>query len=729
MSHPRPTRGTRSLAIALALALPLAAGPLAAPARGADNVRESTALKFVPADTSFFSARLRMRQQYEAVAGSKALARLLEIPAVQMARRMVAAQLEQPPTPELAEFWNLLKAPENKQLLELLGDAVSHEVFFCGGAGYAELMELLNEFSLAPSTAYIEAAKAGDDSDEARERRGLEEWMKLAGRLKVPSTLIGFKLSDGPRAEAQLARLEQILAAQLAMHPQFAGRLMREAIGGASFLTLRLDGTLIPWDTLPRENLQVDREQFERMINQLKKLTLTVSLGVRDGYLLLALGESNEHLKQLGQGELLIDRPELAPLHKHADKPLLTISYVSREFLDRANSVERQIDQYVRMAEELPPQPTLHEALRKELLADVRQLAQDVKQWVPRPGAVTGFSFLSPRGSEGYTYNWSEQPWLDGSQKLTILDRLGGQPLAFAAGRTKVSAEGYAWLAKWIRRAVYYGEQIALPKLEDEQRAIYERLRPELAPLADRLDQVIRNLWIPAFQDGQSALVIDAKLTSRQWHGQMPPAGQPLPMLEIGTVHAVSNAAFVKKAGEEVLDIAGQALKKLHAALPETVPEIPVPPPQSREFPEGTVYYYALPAEWGLDQQVAPNAGLSRDLLVLSLLPKFSLRLMQSSPLSAAGPLANRDRPLAAAGYCNWAGLIGAAAAWVDYGIDQAHAGDADVGGGAAESAKAIKAQVRVGLEFLQCLRGVSSVSYFEDDALVTHSEWHFEDQ
>jgi hypothetical protein len=32
-------------------------------------------------------------------------------------------------------------------------------------------------------------------------------------------------------------------------------------------------------------------------------------------------------------------------------------------------------------------------------------------------------------------------------------------------------------------------------------------------------------------------------------------------------------------------------------------------------------------------------------------------------------------------------------------------------------------------LDFLKCLRTISSVTYFEDGAMVTHSEWHLVDQ
>jgi hypothetical protein len=49
------------------------------------------------------------------------------------------------------------------------------------------------------------------------------------------------------------------------------------------------------------------------------------------------------------------------------------------------------------------------------------------------------------------------------------------------------------------------------------------------------------------------------------------------------------------------------------------------------------------------------------------------------------------------------------------------------------EEAEVTTAEAREGtkavLEFLKCLKTMSSVSYFEEGALVTHSEWHLVDQ
>jgi len=716
---------TWGLAIGMGLAF---AGPVAA-----EDLKETTSLKFVPADAAFYSARLRMKDQIDAITGSKAWARLLELPGIKNYLEQVRAIMKPPPGSLFPSDWAQLELPENKELIDLVLDGLSQEVFIIGDGGYGDSLAAINQMSAAINAVEIEAKKSGQPPEQIVARRLTEFVDKEAGKLRFPPTVIGFKLTDTVKAEAQIARLEKLANAELDKHDAWKGRLKREKIGGGEILTLKLDGSLLPWDELPPTDNAEAKAAIDKVSEKLKARTLTISLGIREGYLLLSIGETTEQLAKLGQGKLLIDRPELAPLMKHVDKPLTSISYASQQFLAQANSTNTQIDNYVSMAEQALPLSQIDAELQKELLADVRSLAADLKKYIPKPGARMAFGFISARGLEGFSYDWGEQLGIDGSKRLNILDHVGGDPLGFAATRGKFSPQDYELLVKWLGRGLYYGEQIGLPQLDDATREQYSRVRAEFTPLVNRLDQVTRELWIPAFADGQGAIVLDAKLTHKQWHTAMPESSRPLPMLEIGMVYGVSDAAKVKRAAAEYFLIAADALKALHTIAPENVPEMELTMPLWRDFPEGTVYFYNLPKELGLDTQIAPNAGLSSEFLALSLLPKVSLRLLKPLPLSLDGPLARRDRPLASAAYLNWAGLIDAVNPWIDYGLDRMDTPHPDLGEAAAAEVaarQAVKDKVSRGLAFLRCLRTMSSVSYFEEGALlVTHSEWRLEDQ
>ena len=68
---------------------------------------------------------------------------------------------------------------------------------------------------------------------------------------------------------------------------------------------------MIPWDELPLERMrevEAEKGDFDKVLARLKKMTLVVALGVRDEYLLAAVGSTTDCVGRLGSGKRLIDR-------------------------------------------------------------------------------------------------------------------------------------------------------------------------------------------------------------------------------------------------------------------------------------------------------------------------------------------------------------------------------------------------------------------------------------
>ena len=67
---------------------------------------------------------------------------------------------------------------------------------------------------------------------------------------------------------------------------------------------------------------------------------------------------------------------------------------------------------------------------------------------------------------------------------------------------------------------------------------------------------------------------------------------------------------------------------------------------------------------------------------------------------------------------------------WIIYSID--HGGEQAVEELEEEGVEVTPEEAKEGtralFDFIRCLKTMSSVSYFEDGALVTHSEWHLVD-
>jgi len=699
------------------------------PVRAAEPVKETSSLSFIPADAAFYGSSLRNREQYDRLVNSKAFARIKAMPFVQQMLVLAQLQLSNPSNP-LGRISAALEDPQNSELLKLVGDMVSHEIFVYGDADFSEAVALFVRINSANQLATVQALVGGGADQSIAQRRGiLLALNQNRDRLKIPAMVIGFKLSDAAPAKTQLKRLEDELQAALAQQAQLAGRFKRTTIAGSDYLTLSLDGSLVPWNQLQIGDLEKTPGEFDELIAKLKKLTLSIALGVRGEYLLLSIGSSNNHLGTLGKGSLLYDRTELASLRKSSTRPLTSISYMSRDFAAKVNQVKQQIDNLVKMAKTLLPMAPLEAGLKKELTTDIDTLAKTVVELIPKPGAKLSFTFLTDRGYEGYDRDWGENKYLDGSKRLSLLDHVGEDPIFFSVSRCTYNPEHYDMFVKFMQRAFYYGESYALTQMTDQKKAIYQQAKLLLIPFLKQTDKINRASLIPAFKDGQSAFVIDAKTKSVQWHRDMPPAQKPLPILELGLVYGVSDPGLLRKAMRDYYAAGQDLINNIQKQAPVLPPGTKIPGPQTKPAGEGTIYYYPLKSSWGLDPLLSPNAGLSGNVLALSLTHSQTQRLLKATPLSAGyGPLANRNRPLAGAASFDFPVLVDALTPWIEYGVGT-YLTLRSFGQPVNQDAiDATMQPFRPVLEVLKCYRGGTSVHYFEGDVLVRHRESVFQD-
>ena len=346
------------------------------------------------------------------------------------------------------------------------------------------------------------------------------------------------------------------------------------------------------------------------------------------------------------------------------------------------------------------------------------------------------YSFLTSHGYESFAYNWTQNLTLDDSKPLTLLEHVGGSPLLAAVSRTKYSPQEYDMLVKWLKKGYGYFEDVAVPQMDQEDQEKFRLFSGLGIPLLERIDAATRNDLIPALADGQAGFVLDAGITSKQWHKDMPALGKPLPMAEVALVLGVSDAERLKKAFREYFAVAQAAVDKVHDLDANAVPEgFKIPGPMVREASDGQVYWYPIPAQAKLDPQIQPAAGLSKNVAVLSTSTKQVERMLARSPLKARSDLISSRKTLGTAVHFDFAGLVSAVEPWVEGGLIHWASGRS-AGDDEAESlsrkaqpqVKQILDQIRTGAEILKCYRGTTSVSYLQDSATVSHSESIFED-
>jgi hypothetical protein len=542
--------------------------------------------------------------------------------------------------------------------------------------------------------------------------------------IKIPTTLIGFKVEDKERTKQQLEKVAGFVTVGTMFVPQLAGRFTRSTVGDDEFLTLSFDGEMIPWNEVPLDDwreLEANEGDADKVINKLKELKLVVALGLRGDYLLLAFAESTDVIANLGEGDQLIDRPEFKPLEKFADKRICGISYISDSMYKQLASNEREIDNLVGLLEKALPQIGLPQDDQAQIMDDARALASDFKALLPEPGAVMGFSFLTDQGVEGYSYNWGEQVWLDASKPLGLLRHTGGDPLLAVVWREVNRPEDYDLVVKWLKVGYGYFEKYALPEMGPDDREQFQKFRDAVAPLVERADKVTRDMLIPALADRQGGLVIDGKLKVRRLCRAVPPLDQPMPMVEPALVIGLSDADLFRKALGEYRDIFNEVVDSLHQVQPDDVPDFEIPEPKTKKTKLGELFMYPLPEAWGMDGKIVPNLGLSEHVAAITVSRQHTQRLLQETTLEPAGVLSDTQRPRAVGVVFDWAGLVDAATPWVDFAaakiIEEQMGPEAD-----DAQVAAIMDQVHTVLEVLKVIRTCTVESYMEDGALVSHS-------
>jgi hypothetical protein len=728
--HPPRLRAPRWPLLALA-ALALAVLP-ARPARAAGAAGPENSLPLIPADAAFYSTGLRYREQLDLFLKSKAFAQLRDMQGIKLGMLLLQQQWSDPDG-KLKPVRDFFEQAENQELLALLGDAFANEIFFYGGQTWGDTVELMMQVQGAqrygPAMLQATGKTRGLDPGKLQALVILNVLNQNLDLIKVPDLIIGFRLGDTKRADNQLKRLEALLGQLEDQAPPLKGRVKRTRVGDGNYLTLNLDGEMIPWDQVNMKEFEEKPGEFDKLLKKLRGLKLTISLGVSDKYLLLGVGPSAEHLAVLGaKGKKLIDRPELKPLGKAAGKKLTSVGYASKDFRAKANTNKKDLDGLADMAKGFLPEAGLPEAKRKQIEKDLDGLAADLKKFIPDLGAELSFSYLTDAGYESYSYSHGTFNELDSSKPLTLLDHVGGNPIFAVAGRSKNSGQAYAFLTKWVKVAFAHGEDIFVEKLGKEEKDKYQEARTALLPLVARLDEVTGKMLLPALADEQTALVIDAKWTSKQWHKAMPMADKPLPMLEVGLAVGVSDADLLRKAMGEYRTTANEMIAAVRKLVPKDAnfPEFSIPEPKTHKAAAGELYYFPLPAEWGLDKQVAPTLGLADKVGVVAPSRAMAERLLSRKKLvlPPGSPLADTRRPLAGALYCNFPGFIEAITPWVDFGLEKAEF-PPGIPGADKES---IGKQVHTVLEVLKCYRGTTSATYLEGGVLVTHSQSVFQD-
>jgi hypothetical protein len=597
----------------------------------------------------------------------------------------------------------------------------------------------LNSVNRTP-TIKVKKGEAKEVEKEAKNDkldRALAVLEKHTGSYKIPTVVMGFRIKDKERAKRELDEVHSQLRNLLdESQPELAAHLQRTQIGGHEFLTMRLDGTMLPWEKLHEEAENMDDEQFDKLKNFVSKLKVSAALGVTDEFVILSIGESTDHLEKMGQGAVLAEAPAMKWLAKHADQRLVGIQYMSKAFAKSIGSSRRTLDDIAGAIQQGLAQAKVSEEDSKLIADDVRGL--DLARYMPEPGDTAGVSFLTDRGYEGYQYTDAKRPMADSSKPLSILSHVGGNPMFVFASRSKQNVEDYKQVVAWLTQVTEHVEKIAKEKAEEDDWAKYQEIRKKAVVLLERLDKTNREHLYPALADGQGAIVFDVDAKSKQWFKKMPESPKALPMFELAFEASVSDADHLRQAVAEYIEVAKEAYQLIKEYNPKEMPELKLPKAEVSEIAGGKMYKYPLPKKWGVDPQIAVNAGLTDKLVVVSTMPKTTERMLQETTPDLDTSL-KIDRPAALVSHVGVKKFIDALRPWIDYGVDVATGklkvkkNDEEEDKPAEQNPIALQMgfvvpQVHQLLDVVSALRGFSLIGYEDEGLRVKHSEMQIQD-
>ena len=512
-------------------------------------------------------------------------------------------------------------------------------VFFYGNADVADVLELFQDLSNANSYGplYFMAAGEGDamSPQEMQGKAALYALAKNLDKLKIPTTVMGFSVEDEERAKAHLVKLEMMLGMLAFVQPDLAERVTRQDVGDDSFLTFTLDAEMIPWDEVPLDDIRELEDQegdVDKIVEKINELELVVALGLREGHLMVAVTDSVESLTELGTGESLLSRPELKVIQKYADERITGVSYVSEDFVTRMQMSAEDLDGLLMIGDAALKQLPLEDEAKDRIRKDAEALADDIKSLLPEAGAAVSVSFLTEKGAESYAFNWTENRLLDSSQSLDVLKHIGGDPLLAIAWREHIYPDVYDRVVHWVRIGHGYFKEFAVPEMSKKDRRQYNKVVKLVQPLCERLGEVNRESLIPAFS-GQSAIVIDAKLMSKQIAAGIPATEEAMPLLEPAIIVGIKDADAMRQAYVGYQDFFNDLLA-VARELDENgeIPEgYEIPWPDVSETSDSSTLTYELPSELGVDDQIVPNAVLTDDFAVVTASEGHSERLLKST--------------------------------------------------------------------------------------------------
>jgi hypothetical protein len=667
MFHPRSMHIQSAAVRVAAVALLFVA---TATGRAADP---KSSLEFVPADAHVYVSVSRLGEHVAKIGKSNWWREVQKNEDIK--RMLPPSDIPADADVNLPAIANMILDIKALPLAELAGEMAAEEVFVYTDRRAVDMLALSSDLTTNTYIGYMGIGFMfatgrvdffGGDFENLFAERLLRPVRDNLDKVKVPHIVMGFKIKDSAKAEkvlaAQVDRLREMINDFALSAP--SDKILEETVAGKNCYIWRFSGESVPWPMVFDLHSEVPAA-FEPIFAHLRGLKGVVTLSVNNGYVLIGVADSPVWIEKLGDGELLANSADFAPLKKMADKPVTGVAYASNEARSAWYLDKPDIANIVKSIKLAMQQSEVSEPVAKEVGKALDEMGEQLSEHLPRIGSSLTIAHTSSERLELTNYDHTEPMHWDGTKPLTILDHVGSAPLAFWAGRNKGFEDLYGTLSKVSTRGYELFEKHVLASFRPEAQAEAKPFFDRMKGVVKKFDRAVRDLWLPPLEEGQSALVLNVRSLTGPWSVGAPPGAAevaiPLPALVFGVKDMDQLHAGIK----EFRNVFNEGAQVVAETIPFSGDAVKIEEPKSREFPEGTIYWHVLPKDWMFDKRIAPNYGLGKGFAAFSFVPLDTQQLLGTSSLKLPAPLDKRDAPLAAAVYIDVPRTIETVGSWM----------------------------------------------------------------
>lgn len=670
----------RSLGFALGGALALATLGWGQGLLGQDQLKE-TSLSLVPKDADFYWASMRQSEQWDRFVNGPVAQKFLKLPAVTKSWKEFLRQWNDRAEPftQARMVWD---SPNFKETLAFFTELSSEETFVFADKNLTGLLKAVNLFSTEMQEA---VAESQSDPDEAM-MEFFDKWIDELKNLSIPTFVMGAKFKDEDAAITKVDQLEALIQLPLmatGQADQFRGLIKRVDDGRGSRISITLNGKLVPWDSLPTNDV-FDEESMDHLREVLETKNLTLTIGTLDRYFVLAFTETAKDLLALGKGDSLISHPDLAPVIEYSGQPLTMVSYTSNVFAETSWDIQFN-GFFSKLFSQAAPSFSMFieegsevEDLLDDVESDLQWMDEEIAKVIPPFQGQTLLSFLTDDGWELRQYNRTPDILLETEGPLEGLSHVGGNPIMMVVTKYADHPEYFQLMRKIVQRAkarLDAALEMDLSDLdfEEDQQAIVKQMVARVYPILERLADIYEQSIAPSLTGEHGVVWTSGSLKAKQWVEGMPVSDEPLPLPEISWISGLKDRDMLIRAGGEVFEVLDSVVELVREMDPNAVPPgYSIPRPEKFSESSGVKFGYPIPEDCPVPADLMPHVLLTQDLLVAGYSKATSDSLAAKNSLAVGVPVLGTDARVVSASYADLGRLFASLGPWVRYAVKQA---------------------------------------------------------